>query len=172
MIVLIMAQPRIFYAMAHDGLIGRMFGRVHPRRHTPHLGTIFVGAVACVLAGLLPIGFLGDLVSMGTLLAFATVCVGVLVLRRTKPDLPRSFRVPMAPVICTLGAAICLWLFLRAFEDNWRWMTAWVIVGFLIYFGYGYRNSVLRKRHRAEMATAVLRPAGDGQSVASRSAHP
>ena len=158
-LVLVIAQTRIFYAMSQDGLIGRMFGRVHERHHTPHLSTIFVGVVGCVLAGLLPIGVLSDLVSMGTLLAFATVCVGVLVLRRTKPDLPRAFRVPMAPVVCVLGAAICFWLFLRVFQDNWHWMTAWVIVGFLIYFGYGYRNSALRKGRRVEMDKAVLRPA-------------
>jgi APA family basic amino acid/polyamine antiporter len=145
-LVMFIGQTRIFYAMSRDGLIGRMFGRVHERHHTPHIGTIFVGVVACTIAGLLPIGVLGDLVSMGTLLAFATVCVGVLVLRRTKPDLPRAFRVPMAPVVCVLGAVTCLWLFMRAFEDNWRWMTAWIIVGLLIYFSYGYRNSALRKR--------------------------
>ncbi len=150
MIVLLIAQPRIFYAMSQDGLIGPMFGRVHPRLHTPHVATLFVGAIACVLAGVLPIGVLGDLVAMGTLLAFTTVCVGVLVLRRTKPDLPRPFRVPMAPVICVLGAAICFWLFMRVFEDNRRWMIAWVIGGFLIYFGYGYRNSALRKVVAAE----------------------
>jgi len=143
-IVLLIAQPRIFYAMSQDGLIGRMFGRVHERHGTPHVSTIFTGVLSCVLAGLLPIGVLGDLVAMGALLAFATVCVGVLVLRRTRPDLPRAFRVPMAPVVCVLGAASCLWLFVRVFEDNWRWMTAWLIVGLLIYFGYGYRNSALR----------------------------
>ena len=78
----------------------------------------------------------------------------------------------MAPVVCVLGAAVCFWLFLRTFQDNWRWMTAWVIVGFLIYFGYGYRNSALRKSRRIEMEKAVLRPAGDGRSEAARSAHP
>ena len=148
-LVTLMGQTRIFYAMSHDGLIGKMFGRVHDRHRTPHLSTAFVGVVVCVLAGLLPIGVLGDLVAMGTLLAFATVCVGVLVLRRTRPDLPRAFRVPLAPVVCVLGAAICLWLFVRVFEDNWHWMTAWIIAGFLIYFCYGYRNSVLRKARRA-----------------------
>jgi len=145
-IVLLIAQPRIFYAMSQDGLLGRMFGRVHERHGTPHVSTIFAGVVSCALAGLLPIGVLGDLVAMGALLAFATVCVGVLVLRQTRPDLPRAFRVPMAPVVCVLGAATCLWLFMRVFEDNWRWMTAWIIVGLLIYFGYGYRNSALRSR--------------------------
>ena len=145
-LVTLIAQSRIFYAMSQDGLIGRMFGRVHERHHTPHLSTLVVGVVGCVLAGLLPIGVLGDLVALGTLLAFAAVCIGVLILRRTKPDLPRAFRVPMAPVVCVLGTAICLWLFVRVFEDNWRWMTAWIIAGFLIYFGYGYRNSALRKK--------------------------
>lgn len=145
-LVMFIGQTRIFYAMSRDGLIGRMFGRVHQRHHTPHLNTIFVGVVACAVAGLFPIGVLGDLVSMGTLLAFTTVCIGVLILRRTKPDLPRAFRVPIAPVVCILGAATCLWLFMRAFEDNWRLMIAWIIVGLLIYFGYGYRNSVMRKR--------------------------
>jgi APA family basic amino acid/polyamine antiporter len=86
---------------------------------------------------------LGDLVSMGTLLAFATVCIGVLVLRRTRPDLPRSFRVPFAPFVCVAGATICFWLFLRAFADNWHWMTGWIAIGFAIYFGYGMRHSRL-----------------------------
>jgi basic amino acid/polyamine antiporter, APA family len=152
-LVTLMGQTRIFYAMSHDGLIGRMFGRVHERHRTPHLSTAFVGVVVCALAGLLPIGVLGDLVAMGTLLAFATVCIGVLVLRRTRPDLPRAFRVPMAPLVCVLGAAICLWLFARVFEDNWHWMTAWIIAGFLIYLGYGYRNSALRKSGRTGRRT-------------------
>jgi APA family basic amino acid/polyamine antiporter len=149
-LVTIMGQTRIFYSMSQDGLIGPMFGRVHERHRTPHVSTVFVGVVASTLAGLLPIGVLGDLVAMGTLLAFATVCIGVLVLRRTKPDLPRPFRVPLAPVVCVLGASVCLWLFMRVFEDNWHWMSAWVAAGFLIYFGYGYRNSALRKARRTE----------------------
>jgi APA family basic amino acid/polyamine antiporter len=156
-LVTMMGQTRIFYAMSRDGLIGRMFGRVHERHRTPHLSTVFVGVVVAVLAGLLPIGVLGDLVAMGTLLAFATVCIGVLVLRRTKPDLPRAFRVPMAPVVCVLGAAVCLWLFVRVFEDNWHWMTLWIIAGFVIYFGYGHRNSALRKARGATPAKEEIR---------------
>jgi len=142
-LVMLMGQPRIFYTMAKDGLIPGIFGRVHPTYRTPHMGTVIVGVIACTLAGLFPIGVLGDLVSMGTLLAFATVCIGVLVLRRTRPDLPRPFRVPAAPVVCTLGALSCLWLFGRVFMDNWHWMSAWIAIGIVIYFGYGYRNSRL-----------------------------
>ena len=81
---------------------------------------------ALILAGLLPISVLGDLVSMGTLLAFATVCIGVLILRRTRPDLHRAFRVPAAPVVCILGAAACLYLFFPAFMANWHWMSGWI----------------------------------------------
>jgi len=144
-LVMTMAQARIFYAMSHDGLIGRMFGRVHPVYRTPHVGTAFVGFVAMILAGLLPIGVLGDLVSMGTLLAFATVCIGVLVLRYTKPDLPRAFRVPAAIVICPLGALACLYLFWQAFQDNWQWMSAWIAIGMTVYFAYSMRRSVLNR---------------------------
>ncbi|MFL6548758.1 MAG: amino acid permease [Povalibacter sp.] len=145
-LVMMIGQTRVFYAMSNDGLIGKFFGRVHPKFQTPYLGTVFVGALAAVLAGLLPLDVLGDLVSMGTLLAFATVCVGVLVLRYTRPDLPRPFRVPFAWVICPLGAIACLYLFLRAFRDNWLWMSIWIIAGFVIYFVYSRKNSKLAKR--------------------------
>ncbi|HEX2494165.1 MAG TPA: amino acid permease [Steroidobacter sp.] len=144
-LVMLIGQTRIFYSMAHDGLISPKLGRVHSQYQTPHVGTVVVGVIACMLAGLLPISVLGDLVSMGTLLAFSTVCIGVLVLRRTKPDLPRAFRVPMAPLTCVIGAIACFWLFLRAFQDNWQWMTGWVLIGLVTYFGYGYRHSKLRK---------------------------
>jgi APA family basic amino acid/polyamine antiporter len=143
-LVMLMGQPRIFYTMSRDGLLPPLFGRVHPKFQTPYMGTIIVGVVAAVLAGLFPIGVLGDLVSMGTLLAFATVCVGVLVLRYTRPDLPRPFRVPMVWVICPLGALCCLALFGRSFVDNWRWMSVWIVIGLLVYFCYGYHHSKLR----------------------------
>ncbi|MGH8430255.1 MAG: amino acid permease, partial [Solimonas sp.] len=126
-LVMMLGQPRIFYSMSRDGLIPPLFGRIHPRYRTPHTGTVVVGATAVSLAGLLPINVLGDLVSMGTLLAFATVCIGVLILRRTRPDLPRAFRVPAAPVVCILGAAACLYLFFPAFLANWHWMSGWIV---------------------------------------------
>jgi len=157
-LVMLMGQPRIFYTMAKDGLLPRLFSRVHPKFRTPHVSTIIVGVIAATLAGLLPIGVLGDLVSMGTLLAFATVCVGVLVLRYTRPDLPRPFRVAFAPVVCTLGALACLTLFTMAFLDNWHWMSAWILVGIAVYFGYGYRHSRLRERaNGAASAQPVVR---------------
>lgn len=144
-LVMLMAQPRIFYTMSRDGLMPKIFGRVHPKYRTPHIGTIIVGIIACLLAGLLPLNVLGELVSMGTLLAFATVCISVLVLRHTKPELPRPFRVPAIWLVSLLGAAACLFLFWQAFLEHWQVFVGWTILGQLIYFGYGIRNSCLNK---------------------------
>jgi APA family basic amino acid/polyamine antiporter len=147
-LVMLMGQPRIFYTMARDGLMPPAFGKIHPKYQTPYVGQIIVGIIAALLAGLLPIKTLGDLVSMGTLLAFTTVCIGVLVLRKTRPDLPRAFRVPAAPVVCTLGALSCFALFALAFKDNVAWMSGWIIIGLLVYFFYGYKRSKLRGAQR------------------------
>jgi APA family basic amino acid/polyamine antiporter len=144
-LVMLMGQPRIFYAMSRDGLIPKALGRVHPKYRTPYVGTIIVGVIAAGLAGLFPVDVLGDLVSMGTLLAFATVCIGVLVLRHTRPELPRAFRVPIPWIICPLGAAACLFLFWQAFAVRWPLLLSWTAVGFLIYGFYGYRHSKLRR---------------------------
>jgi basic amino acid/polyamine antiporter, APA family len=144
-LVMMLGQPRIFYSMSRDGLLPPLFGRIHPEYRTPHVGTAIVGATAVVLSGLLPIGVLGDLVSMGTLLAFATVCIGVLILRKTRPDLPRAFRVPAAPLVCILGAAACLYLFFPAFMANWHWMSIWIVGGFVVYFAYSRRHSKLNR---------------------------
>jgi len=147
-LVMLMGQPRIFYTMAKDGLMPPSFGKVHPKYQTPYIGQVIVGVIAAILAGLLPINVLGDLVSMGTLLAFTTVCIGVLVLRKTRPDLPRGFRVPAAPIVCVLGALSCFALFAVAFKDNWKWMSGWIIAGLGVYFLYGYPGSKLRGAQR------------------------
>jgi APA family basic amino acid/polyamine antiporter len=144
-LVMIIAQPRIFMIMGRDGMLPPVFARIHPKYCTPHINTLITGAGMALLAAIFPLDILGDLVSMGTLIAFTAVCVGVLVLRRTNPDMPRTFRVPAAPVVCTLGVLSCL--FLLIFGENWyNWtmMGVWTIVGFVIYFGYGYRHSKLR----------------------------
>jgi APA family basic amino acid/polyamine antiporter len=144
-LVMLMGQPRVFFAMARDGLMPKFFGAAHPKYHTPHKATVVVAVVAALLAAFFPLGILGDLVSMGTLLAFATVCTGVLILRRTRPDLPRPFRVPFAPVTCVLGTLSCLALVGFMGWYNWALLGAWTFVGFLIYFGYGYKHSKLRQ---------------------------
>ena len=142
-LVMLMAQPRIFYTMARDGLLPKIFGKVHPKHQTPYVGTIVVGIAACLLAGLMPLSVLGELVSMGTLIAFATVCLGVLVLRRTRPELHRPFRVPMATIICPLGFLSCMFLFFQSFREHWHLFVAWTIIGMAIYFLYGRRHSKL-----------------------------
>ena len=142
-LVMLMAQPRIFYTMSRDGLLPKVFGQVHPKHQTPYVGTIVVGIAACLLAGLMPLSVLGELVSMGTLVAFATVCLGVLVLRRTRPELHRPFRVPMAAVICPLGFLSCMFLFFQSFREHWHLFVAWTIIGMAIYFLYGRRHSKL-----------------------------
>lgn len=144
-LVMMMGQPRIFFAMSRDGLLPKMFGAAHPKFQTPHKATVVVAIVAAFLAAFFPLGVLGDLVSMGTLLAFATVCAGVLILRRTRPELPRPFKVPIAPLTCVLGTLSCLALVGFMGWYNWALLAAWTAVGFTIYFGYGYRNSKLRK---------------------------
>lgn len=142
-LVMLMAQPRIFYTMSRDGLLPKIFGRVHPKYQTPYVGTIMVGIAACLLAGLMPLSVLGELVSMGTLIAFATVCLGVLVLRRTRPELHRPFRVPFATIICPLGFLSCMFLFVQSFKEHWHLFVGWTIVGMIIYFCYGRRHSKL-----------------------------
>ena len=145
-LVMMMGQSRIAYTISRDGLLPKMFGKVHPRFRTPYVSTVVVGVLAALLAGLVPLNVLGELVSMGTLLAFATVCIGVLVLRRTKPDIVRPFKVPAAWLICPLGALACLALFMQAFVVHWHLFVGWTLLGLCIYFGYGIRNSKLNKQ--------------------------
>ena len=144
-LVMIIAQPRIFMIMARDGLLPPVFAKIHPKYHTPHINTVITGVGIAALAAVFPLDVLGDLVSMGTLIAFVAVCAGVLILRKTRPDLPRTFRVPWAPVTCVLGVLSCLTLL---YWENWyQWLLLgiWTVVGMAIYFGYGRRHSHLRQ---------------------------
>jgi APA family basic amino acid/polyamine antiporter len=142
----ILGQPRIFMAMSRDGLLPPQLQKVHRTHQTPHVGTIITGLIAAFFAGVFPIDVLGELVSIGILLAFTAVCAGVLVLRRTMPETPRPFRVPFAPLTCTAGVLMCLALTLALPHDTWVRLLIWSGIGFAIYFGYGYRNSRLHQR--------------------------
>jgi APA family basic amino acid/polyamine antiporter len=144
-LVMLIAQPRIFMIMGRDGLLPPVFAKIHPRYCTPHINTVITGIGIAALAAVFPLDVLGDLVSMGTLIAFVAVCAGVLILRHTRPDMPRTFRVPWAPVTCVLGVLSCLALLYWENWYQWLMLGTWTVIGMAIYFGYGVRHSQLRR---------------------------
>ena len=141
MLVNLLAQTRIFYSMSRDGLLPAIFATVHPRFRTPHVSTILTGVIIACAAGLTPITVLSQLVSIGTLLAFVLVSVGIVVLRRTQPDLPRPFRTPWVPFVPIAGAAICLAQMIGLPLATWERLFIWLAAGLVVYFGYSRRTS-------------------------------
>lgn len=140
-LVLLMGQARIFYSMAKDGLLPAKFATVHPKFRTPHITTILTSVAACVFAGLFPVGILGQLVSIGTLLAFTIVCCSVIILRKRRPHFPRPFKTPFVPWFPAIGAAICLTEMIFLPFDTWMRLIIWMLIGFIIYFTYSMKHS-------------------------------
>ncbi len=142
-LVMLLGQPRVFYAMANDGLLPKKFAKVHEKFRTPYVSQILTGIVCMAVAGLFPIGLLGELVSIGTLLAFAIVCAGVIVLRYKRPELNRPFKTPLFPLIPILGiiTSVGVMSFLPA--DTWLRLIIWMAIGLAIYFLYGKSRSKL-----------------------------
>jgi basic amino acid/polyamine antiporter, APA family len=143
-LVLILGQARIFLSMSQHGLLPPFFGKVHPRFRTPHVATLITGVFAATVGGLLPVDLLGELVSIGTLIAFIVVCIGVMVLRKTRPDLPRPFRVKGLGLVAPLGIAMCVLMIAFLPTDTWIRLIVWTAIGVVIYFLYGYKHSRLR----------------------------
>jgi APA family basic amino acid/polyamine antiporter len=144
-LVMILAQARIFLTMAQHGLLPPSFAKVHPQYRTPHVATIVTGLFAMIAAGLLPINVLSEMVSIGTLIAFIVVCIGVLVLRHTRPDLPRPFRVKGIWFVSIMGVIFCGVMAATLDKLTWVRLVAWTVIGVIVYFGYGYSRSHLRK---------------------------
>ncbi len=141
MLVMLLGQSRVFYSMSRDGLLPEWAGRVHPKFRTPYISSITVGLFVAVFASLIPIGILGELVSIGTLLAFVIVCAGVWMLRRRRPDLRRPFRTPLVPLVPICGMIVSLYLMVSLPLDTWIRMIVWLLIGLAIYFGYGRKHS-------------------------------
>jgi APA family basic amino acid/polyamine antiporter len=159
MLVMTIAQARIFFAMARDGLLPPFFGRVHPRFRTPSTATVITGVSAAIIGGLFPVNLLGEVVSIGTLAAFVTVCLGVLVLRRTRPDLPRPFRTPWPWFVCIAGALVCGYMMYSLGTPTWWRLGLWTALGVIVYAAYGYKHSCVRKARAADGPRAATRTA-------------
>jgi APA family basic amino acid/polyamine antiporter len=154
-LVMLLAQPRIFWTMGGDGLFPQAFNRVHPRFRTPYITTIFTGIAVAIMAGLFPIGVLGHLVSIGTLFAFMLVSAGVWVLRRTSPATNRPFRVPAVWFVAPAGVVVCFLLMYGLPLETWERLILWMALGTGVYLVYGIRNSVLGKTGGRGLATYV-----------------
>jgi APA family basic amino acid/polyamine antiporter len=142
-LILLLGQSRVFFAMSRDGLLPSWLAAVHPRFGTPYRSTIIMGLVVALMAGLIPLAALAELVNIGTLFAFVLVSVGVVILRRTRPDLERSFRTPLVPVIPALSVLACVFVMLNLPVETWLRFIAWMVLGSGIYFAYGRRHSRL-----------------------------
>ena len=145
LLVFQLGQPRIFMAMARDGLLPEYFARIHPRFRTPHITTIWTGIIVGVVAAVTDIGSLADLTNIGTLFAFILVCLGVNVLRKTAPERPRPFRVPLVPLFPILGVILCFVLMICLPIETWIRFFVWLAIGLVIYFLYSIRHSKLSR---------------------------
>jgi APA family basic amino acid/polyamine antiporter len=152
LLVMMLSQPRVMLAMARDGLVPvSFFGAIHDRFRTPWKSTILTGCFVALMAALLPLRVLAELVNIGTLLAFVIVCAAVLIMRYTHPNAERPFRAPFVPLVPILGILTCLLLMFSLPVENWWRLGIWLIIGFVIYFAYGRKHSVMAKIRAREL---------------------
>ncbi|WP_369147152.1 amino acid permease [Streptomyces sp. R44] len=150
-LILLLGQTRVFFAMSRDGLLPRFFSVTHPRFRTPYRPTILLGVIIAIVAGFTSINELATLVNIGTLFAFVMVAIGVIILRRTRPDLHRAFRTPWVPVLPILSVAASVWLMLNLPGETWFRFAVWMVIGFFVYFLYGRGHSRLGREGRDAM---------------------
>ncbi|UYZ64536.1 amino acid permease [Hymenobacter weizhouensis] len=148
----LLGQTRVFFAMAKDGLLPPVFARVHERFHTPLQSGLLLGLFIALFAGFVPIAVVGEMTSIGTLLAFVMVCLGVLIMRKKEPDAPRGFRTPWVPVVPVLGILTCLLMMASLPLDTWIRLAVWLALGLAIYYGYGRKHSKLRQEQLRQPA--------------------
>lgn len=153
MLVMLLGQSRVFYSMSRDGLLPKWAGAVHPRFRTPWISSITVGIFVAIFASLIPIGILGELVSIGTLLAFVIVCAGVWILRVRRPDLARPFKTPWVPFVPIMGILVAGLMMVSLPLDTWLRLIIWLAIGMVIYFGYGRYHSRVQAALSARKTT-------------------
>ncbi len=147
-LVMLLGQSRVFYSMAKDGLLPKVFSDVHPKFKTPYKANLIIMVLVGLFAAFVPGDIVGDMTSIGTLFAFMLVCVAVIILRKTDPDLPRQFKTPLVPFVPILGILVCGAMIFGLGWVNWLRLIGWLAIGFIIYFGYSMRNSKLRSGNR------------------------
>jgi basic amino acid/polyamine antiporter, APA family len=152
-LILMMGQTRVAFAMARDGLLPPVLAKVHPKFGTPYVMTAITGVGVALLSGFVDFATLGDLVSIGTLFAFMLVSVGVLVLRRKRPDLPRAFRTPAVYVVATLSVLMCGYLMLNLIGETWLRFLIWMVIGLVVYTLYGRTHSRLARAEQVQRAS-------------------
>jgi len=161
MMILMLGQSRVFFAMSRDRLLPDVFAKVNPRTSTPMVTTVVTGIVVAVIAAFVPLTELAKLVNIGTLFAFVVVSIGVVVLRRTRPDLPRAFRTPLVPLVPILSVLASVYLMLNLPLQTWYRFLAWMAIGFVIYFAYSRRRSTLARGYQRPDS---MKPAVDSTS--------
>jgi APA family basic amino acid/polyamine antiporter len=178
LLVMMLSQPRVMLALARDGLVPRgFFGDIHPKFRTPWKSTILTGIFVASMAGFIPLSILAEMTSIGTLFAFVIVCGAVIVMRRTNPSANRPFRAPLVPLVPILGIATCLLLMFSLPYENWVRLIIWLVIGLVIYFGYGRRHSVMHDaahtQHEIKShGLAGGQPVGDPDAPPSSQAAP
>jgi len=155
MVVMVMGQPRVFYSMSKDGLLPAWAAKIHPKYQTPHITTAITGTIVAILAGFVPIGLLGELVSIGTLFAFVIVGTGIIILRSSNPALHRPFKVPFSPFIPIATVVSAAYLMNNLPPDTWIRLIDWMAIGLFVYFAYSYNNSHLGKNPVEDANTEV-----------------